>query len=58
VGLSESFTTPPVVRKYPVPRATHPTLASLKCIGKSRRPLYSTFNRDALELGKLQRFFA
>lgn len=35
-----------------------PMLASLPCIGESRRPLSSTFNGDTLELGKLKRFFA
>jgi SIR2-like domain len=33
----------------PVVRYSVPTLANLKCIGESRRPLTNTFGRDTLE---------
>jgi hypothetical protein len=42
----------------PIVRYSVPSLATLKCIGESRRPLFSTFAGDTLEHDKLMRFFS
>ena len=44
-------------KDQPVAMYSVQTLANLRCIGESRRPLTSTFRDDTLELGKLRRFF-